>query len=191
MKKRTVVGQRGILMVGTCLFAAGLGLTIGSTVVMASGQGQSAASPSSPSSTAGQSKSQYSQLPDGPGKDTLVRVCGKCHSPTNVIANGQSREGWEAEISKMAGLGAAASDEEFTEILDYVVKNFPPATAKVNMNKATAKELETQLGLTSKQAEGIVAYREKSGPFKTIDDVKKVPEIEAKEIDVRRNRMAF
>ena len=190
MSERRTVGRRGILVAGVCLFAVGFGLTVSSTVVMASGQGQSTASPPS---AAGQSKtgSQYPQLPDGPGKDTLVRVCGKCHSPTNVIANGQSREGWEAEITKMAGLGAAASDEEFTEILDYAVKNFPPATAKVNMNKATAKEIETQLGLSSKQAEDIVAYREKNGQFKTLDDVKKVPQIEAKEIDVRRNRITF
>lgn len=109
----------------------------------------------------------------------------------NVIANGQSREGWEAEITKMAGLGAAASDEEFTEILDYVTKNFPPTTAKVNVNKASVSEIEEQLGLSTKQAEAIVAYREKNGDFKTLDDLKKVPDIDAKEFDVRKNRISF
>ncbi len=135
--------------------------------------------------------SQYSRLPDGKGKDTLIRVCGKCHSPMNVIANGQSREGWEAEVTKMAGLGASASDEEFSEILDYLEKNFPPVTAKLNINKASATEIETQLGLTTKQAQAIAAYRDKNGEFKTLDDIKKVPDLEAKEIDVRRNRITF
>jgi competence protein ComEA len=135
--------------------------------------------------------SQYPRLPEGTGRETLIKVCGKCHSPTNVIANGQTREGWEAEITKMAGLGASASDEEFTEILDYVSKNFPPVTAKVNVNKASVSDIEAQLGLTTKQAEGIVAYREKNGDFKTLDDLKKVPDLEAKEVDVRRNRIAF
>ena len=68
---------------------------------------------------------QYSELPAGEGKDTLIRVCSKCHSPDNVIANGQAREGWENTITKMAGFGAVGTDDEFTAILDYLVKNFP------------------------------------------------------------------
>ncbi len=91
----------------------------------------------------------------------------------------------------MSGLGAAASDEEFTDILEYLVKNFPPVTAKVNMNKASASELENQLGFTSKQAADIVAYREKNGDFKTSDDLKKVPQMESRDVDLRRARMVF
>jgi competence protein ComEA len=135
--------------------------------------------------------SQYPQLPEGAGKQTTVRVCGKCHSPTNVIANGQSRQGWEDTITKMAGLGATGSDEEYTEILEYLAKNFPPVASKTNMNKATAAELESQLGFTTKQAADIVAYRQKNGNFKTVDDLKKVPDLNIMEISARRNRMTF
>lgn len=183
--------ERYMRIMATSLLTMGAGLVIASSVVLAS-PSQTPAGDQSPASS-GQSKSssQYSRLPDGPGKDTLIRVCGKCHSPTNVIANGQGRDGWEAEITKMASLGASASDEEFTEILDYLVKNFPPVTGKVNMNKVTAADLETQLGFSSKQANDIVAYREKNGDFKSLDDVKKVPGLEAKEVDVRKNRMSF
>lgn len=109
----------------------------------------------------------------------------------NVIANGQSKEGWESEITKMAGLGAQASDEEFTEILEYVTKNFPPATAKVNINKATAADLESQLGFTDKQSQAIVDYRTKNGDFKTIDDVMKVPGLPAMDVNSRKNRISF
>ncbi|MDE1177473.1 MAG: helix-hairpin-helix domain-containing protein [Edaphobacter sp.] len=165
-----------------CVLALGSGVLLASSAVhAASGQAQAdAAKPAS----------QYPKLPDGPGRDTLIRVCGKCHSPMNVVANGQNREGWESEITKMAGLGASASDEEFSEILDYVSKNFPPVTGKVNVNKASAADIEAQLGLTTKQSEAIVAYREKNGDFKTLDDLKKVPDME-KEVDFRRNRIAF
>ena len=117
-------------------------MAVGTGVFVASSVVQAAQDPA-------KSNSPYARLPDGPGKDTLIRVCGKCHSPMNVVANGQGREGWEAEITKMAGLGASASDEEFTEILDYVSKNFPAATTKVNINKATAADIEAQLGLTT------------------------------------------
>ena len=74
-------------------------------------------------------------LPPGPGHDTFIRICSKCHSPNNVIANGQNEQGWENTITKMVGFGATGTDAEFSEILDYLVKNFPPPTkAKVTGN---------------------------------------------------------
>jgi competence protein ComEA len=176
------MGEKHI-RIAVSILVLGSGAAIGASAVHAA-SGQAPAPAAKPAG-------QYARLPEGPGKETLIRVCGKCHSPMNVIANGQSREGWESEITKMAGLGASASDEEFTEILEYVSKNFPPATSKVNVNKATASDIEAQLGLTTKQSENIVAYREKNGDFKTLDDLKKVPELGPTDIDVRKNRIAF
>ena len=48
------------------------------------------------------------------------------------------------------------------------------AMAAVNLNTATKDELETVKGVGPKKAEAIIAYREKNGPFKTVDDLKKV-----------------
>lgn len=166
-----------------CALALCSAVLIGSSAVHA-------ASGQAPAGEAGAAQ-QYPRLPQGQGRDTLIRVCGKCHSPTNVIANGQTREGWESEITKMAGLGAQASDEEFTEILEYVSKNFPPATEKVNVNKATAADLESQLGLSTKQAADVVAYREKNGPYKTLGDLAKVPGMMATEVEARKNKISF
>lgn len=129
-----------------------------------------------------------SELPDGPGKDTLIRVCSDCHSPDNVIANGQSRTGWENEITKMAGFGAQGTDEDFTAILDYLAKNFPAA---VNVNKATEAQLVSGLGVTTAQAAAIVGYRKDNGDFKSIDDLKKVPELDGKQLDAMKARIAF
>jgi competence protein ComEA len=132
----------------------------------------------------------HPELPAGPGKNTLIRVCSSCHSPDNVIANGQDRTGWENTITKMAGFGATGTDDEYTEILEYLVKNFP-AIEPVKVNKATAAQLETGLGLTTTEAEAVVAYREKNGDFKSLDDLKKVPDVDAKKLDAKRARMAF
>jgi competence protein ComEA len=136
-------------------------------------------------------KEQYPELPAGAGKDTLVRVCSKCHSPDNVIANGQDRAGWEGTITKMAGFGAVGTDDEFTEILEYLVKNFPANSGLVNVNKATAPQLASGLGLTDTEAAAVVDYRKKNGDFKTIDDLKKVPEVDAKKLDAKKDRLAF
>jgi competence protein ComEA len=164
--------------------AWGLSLWCASLLSVMTAHSQQAPQPAAPAQ-------QYSELPDGPGKDTLIRVCGKCHSPDNVIANGQDRTGWESEITKMAGFGAQGTDEDFTAILDYLVKNFPAGSGTVNVNKATAAQLESGLGFTSAEAEAVVEYRKKNGDFKSIDDLKKVPDVDAKKIDAKKARLAF
>src|ERR1700760_1424201 len=126
-------------------------------------------------------------LPAGPGKDTLIRICSSCHSPDQVQANGQDRAGWEATIQKMAGFGAQGTDAEFTEILDYLVKNFP-ANAPINVNKATSPQLVSGLGLTATEADAVLAYRKQNGDFKTIDDLKKVPNIDPKKLDAKKDK---
>jgi competence protein ComEA len=136
-------------------------------------------------------KEQYPELPAGAGKNTLVRVCSKCHSPDNVIADGQDRAGWEETITKMAGFGAVATDDEFTAILDYLEKNFPANSGQVNVNKATAAQIASGLGLTDAEAGAVVDYRKKNGDFKTIDDLKKVPEVDGKKWDAKKDKLAF
>jgi competence protein ComEA len=139
-----------------------------------------------------QAHPQHPELPAGPGKDTLIRVCSTCHSPDNVIANGQDRTGWENTITKMAGFGAVGTDDEFTEILDYLVKNFPAnSNGPINVNKATAAQLESGLGLTTAEAEAVIDYRKKNADFKSIDDLKKVPDVDAKKLDAKKDRLAF
>ena len=61
----------------------------------------------------------------------------------------------------------------------------------IPINKATAKDLQTALGVTADVAEAIVAYPVEKGDFKTVDDVKKVPGLEAAKIDALRSRVVF
>jgi len=51
------------------------------------------------------------------------------------------------------------------------------AGAAVNINTATKHELASLKGLGDKRAQEIVDYRTKYGPFKTVDDLGKVPGI--------------
>lgn len=46
--------------------------------------------------------------------------------------------------------------------------------AKVNVNKASAKELMKVKGLNASKARAIVAYRKKNGDFKSVEDLAKV-----------------
>ena len=80
----------------------------------------------SPVQAAGQQAA--GQLPPGPGRDTTVSTCSKCHSLANVTSQRNDRDGWNAVITKMVGYGATASDEDLAQILDYLTKNYGKQT---------------------------------------------------------------
>jgi len=53
----------------------------------------------------------------------------------------------------------------------------------ININTANAKELESLKGIGPTKASAIVQYREENGPFKSLDDLAKVPGIKSKTLD--------
>ena len=52
--------------------------------------------------------------------------------------------------------------------------------AKVNINTADEAGLMSVKGIGEKRAKAIIEYRQKNGPFKTVDDLTKVKGIKAK-----------
>ena len=132
------------------------------------------------------------QLPDGPGKDATVKVCSPCHEANRAAALRLTREGWEQTVSDMRWRGAKGTDEEFAQVIEYLVTNFlGEAPAKLNMNRATAVELESVVLLLRKEAAALIAYRDKVGGFKTIDDIKKAPGVDFKKIEAAKDRITF
>src|SRR4051812_20348194 len=116
------------------------------------------------------------QLPDGPGKDALVKVCSPCHEPNRAAAFRLTREGWEATVSDMKWRGAKGTDEEFAAIVDYLSTNFlGEAAPKLNMNRATSIELESVRALLRKEAAAVIRYRDKDGRLQRVHGLKKGP----------------
>lgn len=136
-------------------------------------------------------KGQKAQLPDGPGKQTLVQICGSCHAPEVVLGKGFTRDGWTQVVGTMIERGAQGSDEQFTEIVQYLTSNFPPIAAKVNVNKAPADILVKRLGITTDEAQAIIAYRDLKGDFKSIDELKNVPKLDFSKIEARKDLVVF
>lgn len=134
-------------------------------------------------------------FPDGPGKDDLVSICSQCHGIEAIPDLKYTRQGWQALVEQMQGNGANGTAQQFEAIVDYLTKNFgpdkAPAADKVNVNTATSGEIEQRLGLATKEAAAIVAYRTKNGNFKTLDDLKKVDGVDAKKLDAAKDRVAF
>jgi competence protein ComEA len=134
---------------------------------------------------------QAQDLPAGKGKDLVENSCGSCHGLDVVVSQHATHDGWASIVDYMVSRGATGTPEEITTIVDYLAKNFPAAAAKVNVNKATAKDLATQLELTDKDAEAIVKYRTDHGDFKDWDGLSKVPNIDAKKLEAKKDSIVF
>ncbi|MBK6798935.1 MAG: helix-hairpin-helix domain-containing protein [Acidobacteria bacterium] len=92
----------------------------------------------------------------------------------------------------MLDFGAKATDQERDAVINYLVKNFPAEDVpKININKATAVELESGLSLKRSQATAIIQYRTQNGNFKTIEDLKKVPGVDLEKIEAKKDRIVF
>ena len=88
--------------------------------------------------------------------------------------------------------GMKGTDKELTAVVEYLAKNFPAEEIpKINVNKAKAIELESGLSLKRSEAAAIIEYREKNGNFKSIEDLKKVPGVDAAKIEAKKDRLIF
>lgn len=131
-------------------------------------------------------------IQDEPGKVELQKICKGCHELEKAYSIKQDRNGWQLTMEKMVSFGMKSTDEEYKAVLDYLVKNYAAdEVPKVKVNKATAIELESGLSLKRSQAKALIDYRTKNGPFKSLDDLKKVPGIEAEKIEARKDRLSF
>ncbi len=143
-----------------------------------------------PAFTAAEMAAMREALPEGAARDLTIRVCAQCHEPQRVGSLRLTREGWEGVLAKMIGLGARASGAEQKQIVDYLAENFKgEAPRPINMNSASAIDLEAVAGLLRREAAIWIAYRNKNGPCKALDDLKKVDGLAFKKIDERRDRL--
>lgn len=156
----------------------GSALIVALTVLVGSSAGQTAQQPV-PSGEG---------LPDGPGKDVTVRACGPCHEARRAASVRLTREGWAAVIDSMQKRGAQVSDENFPIILEYLSTHFlGEAQQPLNLNTATQIDLEAAGGLLRREAAAVIRYRDQHGRFKSVDDLKKVPGLDFRKIDSRRD----
>ena len=145
------------------------------------------------SSVATHASAQALALPPGPGKVTTEKVCGACHGAELMIGRQESRETWGAIVDDMMQRGAQGTQDELYEVVEYLSTNFSKTSpvTKVNVNQLTAKDLEKVLRLPEAQAAAIVKYRDENGSFKSVDELAKVPGVDAAKIASSKNRLAF
>lgn len=126
-------------------------------------------------------------LPDGSGKEIVLKACANCHEIETVIGSRRTKLGWEQNVDDMISRGAEGSREEMDAVVAYLTTYF----GKVNVNTATATDLEKVLGLSGQDAQAIVAYREKNSKIKDFEELKKVPGVSAEKLQAKRGLIAF
>jgi competence protein ComEA len=127
------------------------------------------------------------ELPDGKGKEAVMKICSGCHEISTVTGSRRTRIGWRLNVDDMVSRGAEGSDEELQAIVDYLTEFY----GKVNVNTASSKELESALGLSGKEAQAIVAYRDQNGKFKDFEQLVKTPGVSIEKLQAKRNQIAF
>jgi competence protein ComEA len=127
-------------------------------------------------------------LPDGPGKELVDVICSGCHTTERLLTKQWTKPEWQAKVLEMLQEEPDVTQPERDRIVDYLSRSFPK---HVNVNTAASKEIETALELSPKDADAIVAYRQSKGAFKTVDDLKKVPGLDAAKIESNKSRLDF
>jgi competence ComEA-like helix-hairpin-helix protein len=130
---------------------------------------------------------QSSAASDDPAAPVFAETCGKCHDAARIVAMRRTSAEWEDVIKKMIEKGAPGSEKDFETVFDYLLRHH----GKVFINTSPAREMVTILGLTEKEADSIVDYRKTNGPFADFEAVKKVPNIDLKKLDERKDAVAF
>lgn len=128
-------------------------------------------------------------LPDNPGRDLVQAVCTECHTTERIVAKQLSKEDWQAKVLEMLQEDPDVTQPERDRIVDYLARSFP--VRRVNVNQAEAKDLAAAFDISPDAAAAIVRYRVTNGNFKSLDDLKKVPGVDAVKIEARKDRVDF
>jgi cytochrome c5 len=76
----------------------------------------------------GKPKSADAELPDGNGKDVVVKHCTMCHAANTFSRQRHDKDKWNQIIDNMTSKGMEATDTEIDTIATYLSTNFGPDT---------------------------------------------------------------
>jgi competence protein ComEA len=129
-------------------------------------------------------------LPDGTGKELVVKTCLECHDSSSFRKRRFNEDKWTETVGLMADQGAHATDDQQAIIVAYLVQNFGP-DSKVRINTAPATEIRVVLSFTNEESKAIVAYRDQHGDFKDLRDLLRVPGLDSAKVEAKKDMLAF
>jgi hypothetical protein len=87
---------------------------------------------------AGVSEPSRQQLPDGPGKELLGRLCAGCHDLMFTVSTRETEAGWTRIVNDMRSRGVDGTEEDFAKVIAYL-------TAHMGKAEPSARHAELEL----------------------------------------------
>ncbi|MBM76097.1 MAG: hypothetical protein CMK59_11905 [Proteobacteria bacterium] len=111
----------------------------------------------------------------GIGQKKLEQIKPDCEVSVPEVKKGKRKaKKSDSDAAKAEGISAESSQGKGKAVAVPKEAQKDSDSAKIDINKASAKELEQFSGVGPKTAEDIVDYREKVGGFESCDDLIKV-----------------
>ena len=114
-------------------------------------------------------------------------MCVLCHPPDRIVSVRKTKSEWEEVLDKMITKGAQLNDDNYGSIQEYLLRNY----GKVNVNKAMKDDLVLVAGVTPAEADSIIKFRTESGPLADFAALTKVPGLDAKKLEEKRDAFMF
>jgi competence protein ComEA len=138
-------------------------------------------------------QSNAAELPDGKGKELILRACVGCHKAEEITVYRFTKDEYQTIVYRMGDRGAQATKAELDIIAAYLFVNFPKIedATKINVNKASAEVIAKGLNLTNEEAEAVVKYRERHGDYHAWGDLLIIYGVDGKKIAAAKDKMSF
>lgn len=187
--KKSVVSAS--LVVAVVLSAAGVSPSLGQAVApgvtaKAKTKTKSADAPKTPLDLNKATAEEMADVLPGVGEVTAKKiVAGRPYASVDDLAKAGVPARTITEIRPLVTVAPAVEKAKAKEKSETVTKKAMPAApaAKVNINTATAEELETLPGIGAARARDIIAAR----PFKSVDDLERVKGLGPARVQELRN----
>ena len=127
-------------------------------------------------------------LPAGKEKEIFLRMCSNCHALARVTKTRFSKKFWSSVVDDMVSRGAEGTEEEAELVISYLSRHFGKP---VNINTATAKEIQEGLSFKAAEAELVVRYRTDNRPLKVYEDLLKISGLNAKLLEEQKKNIQF
>jgi competence ComEA-like helix-hairpin-helix protein len=127
-------------------------------------------------------------LPEDKEKETFVKMCSNCHAIERVVKVRFSKKFWASTVDDMVSRGAEGTEEEVESVINYLTRHFGKP---VNINTATAKQIEAGLSFKPAEAEALIKHRTDNGPIKTFEDLARITGLNAKLLNEQKLNIQF
>jgi competence protein ComEA len=124
---------------------------------------------------------------EDPDTGLFHRLCDECHTSAQIVSRRRTRAEWEDVITKMIEKGLGAPEKDLETVFAFLNRNY----GRVFINRAPADELVAVLQVSQQDADALVAYRKTAGAFADFEAIRKVPGIDVKKLENKKDAIAY